>query len=79
MIVEVMPMSWRESLLHWVNSIGGQFTDTDLQTQKTALVAICLVIPPVGAAWTLVEFSEGNVASAIIMVFTIVLVTGNFL
>ncbi len=48
------------SLIRRIRSVGGEFSDPDLQVQKTVLVVLCLTVIPLSAIWVSIELSTGN-------------------
>ncbi len=57
-----MSESLSHSLIRRIQSVGGEFSDPDLQVQKTVLVVLCLSVIPLSAIWISIELSTGNQA-----------------
>ena len=57
-----MSESLSHSLIRRIQSVGGEFSDPDLQVQKTVLVVLSLSVIPIGAIWISIELSTGNQA-----------------
>jgi len=57
-----MSESLSHSLIRRIQSVGGEFSDPDLQVQKTVLVVLCLSVIPLSAIWISIELSIGNQA-----------------
>ena len=58
-----MSESLTQSLIRKIQSVGGEFSDPDLQVQKTVLVVLCLAVIPLSIIWITIELSTGNQAS----------------
>lgn len=57
-----MSESLTRSLIRRIQTVGGEFSDPDLQVQKTVLVVLCLSVIPLSAIWITIELSTGNQA-----------------
>ncbi|MCH8878215.1 MAG: adenylate/guanylate cyclase domain-containing protein [Chloroflexi bacterium] len=57
-----MSESLSHSLIRRIQSVGGEFSDPDLQVQKTVLVVLSLSVIPLSAIWISIELSIGNQA-----------------
>lgn len=59
-----MQLTWRESYLKRVGSLGGEITDPDLRTQKVVTVVVCLFVVPISIIWTLIAISINEMTNA---------------